>query len=219
MKTTHIKIKELNTCEDVLRIRPVNAFFVSRYRQAMRNGDQFPPLIVEKGTNRIVAGNTRYEAYLAEYGEEKAVPCILKSYASPAELIEDAVRDNAKHGNPLDGISRRRAALRLAELGRDHEAIARLLGVSCKQVHEWGGQVVIVRGTKAPQPVKRGLEHMSGQKVSVDNYKTHIKTDRGVPIAQQAKQLSRWIRNGWVDMTDPKTSAAIGELKEAIETL
>lgn len=208
------KISELIQDEAILEIRRVNPVFVSRYRQAMRNGDKFPPLIIDtNGT--VISGNHRYESYLAEYGEDKAVDVIVKHFSSEAERIEEAVRDNSRHGNPLDGISRKNAILKLSELGRDAESIGRLLGISVKRVDELAGISVIIRGTGKcvyHKAVKHGLEHISGQTVKKADYETHIQRDMGVPAKTAALQLTRWLQNDWVDWTDSKTVDAISAL-------
>jgi hypothetical protein len=206
-----IKIKNLNRDSEILAIRNVNPLFVSRYRQAMRQGDQFPPIIIDGRTKTVVSGYHRLDSYEQEYGEDYTIEVVSKTYATEADRIEEAVRENSKHGNPLDGISRRRAALRLAELGRDADAIAKLLGVSVKRVEKMGDQVVCVRGISTPQPVKRGLEHMRGETVSAKDYKNHIAADRGVPAVAIANQLNRWFENGWV-AADEKTFEAIEKL-------
>jgi hypothetical protein len=221
MKTAQktMKIGELKQDPAILDLRPVNPLFVSRYRQAMRNGDKFPPIVIEKdGT--IISGNHRFESYLGEFGENYDVPVEVKSYKDAAARIEDAIRDNARHGNALDGITRKRAILVLSKLGRSAEAIGALLGISAKRVEDMAGMSVLVIGAKGskpePQPVKRGLEHMAGKQVTAAQYQSHRQTDRGFPAAQNARQLIRWIENGWIDWTDDETKSAMIELHAAI---
>jgi hypothetical protein len=218
-KTTTRKIGQLKQDPAILDLRPVNPLFVSRYRQAMRNGDEFPPLIIDQDDN-IVSGNHRFESYLGEFGENHEVPVTVKKYKSPVERIEDAIRDNARHGCAMDGITRKRAVLILSQFGRTPEAIAKLLGVTAKRVEEMAGLSVIVIGGKGEkqttEPVKRGLEHMAGKKVTRAQYESHRHQDRGVPAAQSARQLIRWIANEWVDWTDADNVAALSELHAAI---
>jgi hypothetical protein len=218
MKTIKIAIKNLSQCAEILALRPVNQMFVSRYRTAMRNGDEFPPPIVDQD-HSIVSGNHRYESYLYEYGEDHVIEVIVRNYKDEAERIADAVRENNKHGNPLDGVSRKRISLRLAQLGWEPERIAQLLGIPCRSVERIGNEIVFLRGVKEPQPIKRNLKHIAGATVRKEDYAEHIQSDIGVNCAFLAKQLARHIRCGWVNMDDPETAAAIGELKEAIETL
>jgi hypothetical protein len=216
-----IKLNQLTESEEILGIRPVNDVIVSQYRQAMRAGAKFPPLIVEKIGKQfqIIAGNHRFGAYVAEYGEDHEVETDVRRYKTDADRIEDAIRDNSKHGLRLDSITRKRVVCRLSQLGRSSESIAQLLHVSVKRIEDMGGMTVVVRGQKNPQPIKHGLEHLAGTSVTETQYKEHTAADRGVPAYTQAKQLTRWIRNGWVNMEDPKTATAIAELREVIETL
>lgn len=210
------KLKQLKTDPNILDLRPVNPVFVSRYRQAMRSGDKFPPLIIDK-EGAIVAGNHRFAAYSEEFSPDHEVEVIVKSYKTAADRVEDAIRDNARHGNPLDGITRKRAILKLSELGRTAEAIGKVLGISAKRVEELAGISVIVVGG-GTQPVKRGLEHISGKTVTASEYAEHRQCDRGVPAAQSARQLIRWMENGWIDWKDADTFNAMSELRDAIAT-
>jgi hypothetical protein len=216
-----LKLNQIYAWDDLLEIRPVNDVIVSQYRQAMRAGANFPPVVVEKVGKRfrLIAGNHRANGYVQEYGDEHEIEAEIRKYDTDADRIEDAIRDNSKHGLRLDGITRKRVICRLSQLGRSPESIATLLLVSVKRVEELGGMTVVIRGNQHPQPIKHGLDHMAGTVVTAAQYKEHSVADRGVPVVQQAKQLARWIRNGWVNMDDPKTAAAIAELKEVIETL
>lgn len=217
MKTKRIRVGELEPNNDVLEIRPVNVLKVSEYRQHMRSGAQFPPVHIIKGTNMLVSGHHRCAAYVAEYGADYMVDAIEVDVSDPADIIEHAVRENIKHGLPLDSISKKRAVLRLSSLGRTPEQMAELFGVSVKRIEMIADMCVIVRGK--PAAIKRGLEHIAGTKVSVREYETHNKRDRGVPAWQNANQLTRWIENGWVDMSDPKTYSAMEQLQAAIAKL
>ena len=208
-------LSELKQSEDILEIRRVNPVFVSRYRQAMREGDKFPPLIITTD-NVIVAGNHRFEAYTAEYPETHKVDVEVRKYKSDADIIADAVRDNARHGNPLDGISRKRAVMKLLQLGKKEDEISALFGVSVKRIVEMAGEFVIIRGN-GKRPVKRGLEHLTGQTVTQKQYDEHDRSDRAMKVYSQCEQLIRWLENGWIDLEDPRNVDALSALAESIE--
>ena len=211
-----IKLSKLKQSPDILEIRRVNPVIVSRYRQAMRAGEKFPNMVVQKGTNIIVQGNHRFEAYLSEYGEDHTVTVQEKAYKSDAEMIADSVHDNARHGEPLDGIGRKRAIVKLTQLGMKPEELAQLMGVSVKKVVEIGGLTVMVRGN-GHKPVKHGLEHIVGQTVSAKDYNKHAMTDRALPAYQNAEQLTRWLQNGWVDMNNERNVKALQELHDELD--
>ena len=213
-----VKLNELKQSDDILEIRRVNPVIVSRYRQAVRAGDKFPDIMVQKGTNIIVRGNHRYSAYVEEYGEDHTINVSVKDYKSEAEMIADSVYDNARHGEPLDGIGRRRAIAKLTSLGMDAEKIASLMGVSVKRITELAGFTVLVRGN-GYKPVKGGLEHISGQTVSKRQYEEHDNGDRSIPVYAQCEQLIRWIQNGWVDMNDERNTKALERLHNELEKM
>lgn len=208
-------LSELSQSEQILEIRRTNPVFVSRYAQAMRAGSDFPPLLVTPD-GVIVSGNHRYEAYCQEYPDDHKVDVIVREFADQADMIETAIRENATHGNPLDGISRKRAVLKLIELGRSEQEVAKLLGCSIKRIMSLAGQYVVVRG-EGKKPVKRGLEHLSGQKISKSQYQDHADRDRAMHVVGQCEQLVRWLDNGWVDLEREENIDALRKLGEAID--
>lgn len=216
-RTVKMKVGELIPNPLILEVRPVNDLVVSQYRQHMRAGCVFPRIVALGKTKGIVSGHHRHRAYMLEYGEGHVVDVMLIDLKTDAEALEYAVRENIAHGMPMDGISRKRAIVKLRALGREPEAIANLFGVSVKRVETLASLCVVVRGE--PRAVKRGLEHIAGTKVAEKQYDEHERMDRGVPAWQTANQLVRWIRNGWVNMEDAKTFSAMEQLHAALAEL
>ena len=212
-----VKIGALLPNPAVLEIRPVNPVVVSQYRQHMRAGAAFPVLEIIAGTMMLVCGHHRLDAYRAEFGDDYEIEVKEVSLKTEAEVIERAVSDNIKHGLPMDGISRRRAIIKLATLGRTPNQLAQLFGIAIKRVEAMGEMCVMVRGKS--RAIKRGMEHMAGTTVKPAEYEAHEKRDRGVPAWQNANQLTRWIENGWIDMSDAKTISAMEQLQAALSQL
>jgi hypothetical protein len=197
-----LKLKQVNQDQNLLSIRPVNTVFVSRYRQAYRQGAGFPPITIDQH-KMIVSGNHRYAALLAEFGEEHEIEVVQKKFKTDRDRLEFFANENTKHGNALDGISKKRISLALIKEGATQEDIARIFDVSVKRVISWGGNSVMVeigKGKTEPMPAKRGLE--ATRPMTKIQYKEHIKADRGVPITSLTGQLMRWLRNGFVADTE-----------------
>lgn len=207
--------------ELLTEMRPINEFFVSRYRQAMRTGANFPPPIVEKGTLRIVSGNHRVSAYLEEYGEDHEIEVIERKFKSEAEVLRVFAEENSRHGNPLSGYTQKFIAQRLLSLGDTPEEIAAALNIPVQKVATLGGMNVVVVGSGKRQmkPIKHGLEHKAGATVQAKAYEAHQKQDRGISARSIARQLVRWIDNGWIDMDDASTLDAMEELRQALGRL
>lgn len=154
---------------------------------------------------------------MGEYGEDHMVDVIEMPFDNEGEKIAFAVKQNIAHGLPLDGISKRNALFKLSELGWTPERLAGLFGVSVKRIEKWGEEYVVIRGK--PAPVKAGIEHLHGKRMSQDVYERHRKRDVGLPAYQLADQLMRWIKDGLVNMEDEKNIESLRALKAELENI
>lgn len=110
---------------------------VDRYAQAMRNGDQFPPLVVYRYGKRltIVDGNHRQAA--ARRAGQKHVSVYEIDKSTPVEMIELLTAEaNTKHGEPTSKEWRMRQAVYLLSLGNPEDLVAHALGLSASAVKE-----------------------------------------------------------------------------------
>lgn len=213
-----VKVSDLTIDEKLTRLRPVNEYFVSRYRQAYRAGKDMGEIIVDT-KNRVVSGNHRVTAMVEEFGDDHRTIVTVKSYENEREVLEDFARHNSEHGNALSGASQRAISIELVKNGASKEEIAQLFGVSVKRVEHWSGMTVMVVGGKSgksrqpqPMPAKRGIE--PGTTMEHEQYETHWKQDRGISVVSQVDQLTRWIGNGWVK--DEKSINALNALRDVI---
>ena len=204
MKKIKVKIKDISTDPKLITLRPVNIVFVSRYRQAYRTGADFPLIIVDS-QNLVVSGNHRYQAMLEEFGPDYEITVNQKAFKSEKDRLEFFAAENSHHGNPLDGISKKRIAVSMIEAGATQEDVARVFNVHVQKVIKWGdncAMLVIGRGKTTPVPLKKGPDIEPGQIITRKEYKEHIQCDIGKSPFSIAEQLSRWLRNGWVKKTD-----------------
>jgi|SRR5215468_3322947 len=216
-----VKVGTLQTDPDIIEIRPINEAIVSKYRQNMREGHVFP-LIKVTNDRRIICGNHRWRAIMLEFGEDHIIEAELVRPRTEADAIELSVQDNIMHGEPLDGISLRRALNKLLSMGRTPLDMARLFGRSVGKIKQLAGITVMVvkgKGAPVPMPVKHGLEHLTGKEVKAKDYAEHMKRDLSGSARTHAEQLIRWLRNGWVDLTDIKTVTTLLKLKSMLNKL
>jgi hypothetical protein len=219
MSQKMMKLKNIKIDSYLKDLRPVNIFVVSRYRQSYRAGADMPLIIVDKDTNTIVSGNHRYTAMLAEYGKDYEIPVILKSYKNKADKLKEFAAENAKHGNPLTSISKRRIIHALGKLGEAPQNIAALFNITEKKVIEYGGVQVVEVGTKRKttfEPVKRGIEVPENTILPRKEWAEHIKRDPGMSIVELAEQLSHKLDKGYAAITDDNYNALI-ELRDSID--
>ena len=212
------KLSELKQSDVLLDLRPVNPVVVSRYRQAMRHGAVFPPMKYDVKHNILVGGNHRYAAYMEEFGENHEVEVEKLTCKEWGDVLETFAVDNAQHGMPLEGFHRRRVALALIDAGRTIEQVARLFDVSVGRLEHWGAQTVRIIGQAQPGPVKYGVP-TEPKAIGKREYASHVKVDKGVSVRSMAKQITDYIRRGWIQLEDDRETEALAELKEALDGL
>ena len=211
-------IEKLKQAPWVLDIRPVDAFVVSRYRQAWRQGAKFPPLIADKDTGEIISGNHRWQAAMDEFGPDFTIPVYFEKFKSRADALRIVAESNATHGVPMDGITRRRLTIAMLNEGVSEEEIAKILGVAVTRLRIWGKQSITVQiGRKyVARPVKAGIDTETVKTMTKNEYREHIDRDQGLQARYMAEQLTRWLHNGWVNFNDEATANAVRELGQAI---
>lgn len=216
-----MRIGDLVFDKNLTEIRPVNMYFVSRYRQAARSGAQFPALIIEKGTKRIVSGNHRATMYLEEYGEDHEVDVIEKAFPDEKDVLREFAKENSKHGNALSGWSMKYITQKLLDLGDTPEDIASVLNIPVQKIKKMGDMFVVVTGDKKKKehkPVKNGVsKKILGTEIKSSEWEVHKKNDRGISPVKIAEQIMRWIENDWIDWDDEKTLETFKSLLESIE--
>lgn len=225
MKTQKMKISELVFDENLLSLRQINDQVVSRYKQALLTGAEFPPLVIEKGTNRIASGNHRTNAMIEAFGHNYEAEVIVKKFASEKDFLLEAVRENSSHGNPLSGFERKSLSASLHSHGATNDEMAKAFGVLVHNVECWlGGTVaVVIIGQNKSQvvqveteqrPVKRCFP--TDREITKPQWEEHNKKDLGLPIGQLASQISRWIKNDYIERNEANLSVLL-TLKEALD--
>jgi len=213
-----VRVGDLKFNERLLTARPVNAVFVSRYRQAYRSGCNLGEIVVNKKTMEIVSGNHRVTALLQEYGADHEIDVTARVFPDDLSVLKCFAEANAAHGNALSGASRRAVTLMMLEAGATTGEVANLFGVSVHRIEVWGDQTVMVitgKGKSEPKPSKAGIP--LGTTMKKAQYDTHWKADRGIAAYSQAEQLIRWIRNGWIDTECVRTMTSLTELQKELE--
>lgn len=167
----------------------VNTFHVRRLRDALQAGAKLPPLIVEHGTNRLVDGRHRHDAYAAQ--GVKTVDVEPRKYASEAELFADAVRLNVAHGEGLDRYTIRNAIIRLSEMGFEREQITEIVRVPAVQVDLMRRGFAIAAASNKPIALKGGLSHLSGEHLDEQQMEVnkHYAGGRAVLLVRQIIDL------------------------------
>lgn len=116
---------------------------VERYAEAIGAGDQFPPLVLERGTNRLLDGKHRLEAYKrAEVAEVAVEWHVVPEGMSPKRY---AATLSARHGDRMSNADLKALAIEEAEAdpkGFDLKAFVKDMGIGQATVYDWVGHIL-----------------------------------------------------------------------------
>ena len=216
MKTKKVRLGDLMFDEELLKLRPINNYYVGQYRRAYQAGETLPQIIIEEITQTITSGNHRARAMLLEYGPDHLIKASVKNYESKKERLLDFIQENSKHGFALDGKTKKLLVVEARSLGASVEELALAFGCPITSIiwlENYQIPVVAIGENKVTMhPVKRVIPR--DQEITTEQYKEHMEKDLGVSIGQLAWQITRWVRNGWIREKDMD---ALTVLKTALD--
>jgi hypothetical protein len=214
MKTIKVKTGELFIDPKLTKMRPTNPYYVSQYRQAYRAEAPMPYIIIQKGTKRVVSGIHRLTALRLEYGTDYTIQVVEQELNTELEVLQFFAKENATHGNALSNFSRRNIAVEIIKEGGTAEQVASIFNISVNRVAILcDGEVaqVIIGSPDSDNPetedvlVKNGFEPQ--HPITKEEYETHLKADRGIPVTSQINQLIRWLKGDLIKRNDQNLTA------------
>jgi hypothetical protein len=115
---------------------------VNRYAESLNAGDEFPPIVLETGTNRLLDGMHRLQAHKQALRDVINVVWQEVPEGVPAKLFAASL--SAKHGDRIKGDELREIAREIAEGNPDYnlQTIAKYSGVTRQTVSKWVGDIV-----------------------------------------------------------------------------
>jgi hypothetical protein len=178
---------------DALYPRPsLNDILVNRYIAAHEAGAVFPPIIVERGTNRLVDGRHRLDVFRRK--EVEKIPVEFRVYETEADLFAEAVRLNKEHGQPLTFYDLKSAILRLETMGYSRDKISGAVGWTRDKVEAVAKQSATSESSGEPVALKGGLRHVQGQALT-DNQVAAVKRYSGGQAVFYIRQLAMLLDN------------------------
>lgn len=115
---------------------------VNRYAEALNAGDEFPPIVLEADTNRLLDGKHRLEAHRQAIRDTIRVVWQEVPEGIPAKLFAASL--SAKHGDRIKGDELKLIAREIAEENPDYDlkTIASYSGVTRQTVSKWVGDII-----------------------------------------------------------------------------
>lgn len=143
----------------------VDSTHVKHLAETMQAGHTLPPVIVDAKTMRVVDGFHRVRAARSLHGAEATMLCELRTYATEADVLADAIRLNAAHGRNLAPWDRARCIMLAEQVGLEGPRIAELLCVRIESL-ELKKVTRFAEYHNEPVPIKRTISHLAGQELT-----------------------------------------------------
>lgn len=89
---------------------------IADYVDALKAGEKFPPVIVDKKSNRVVDGFKRTTAALRFGGDDADIEVEVRSYPDQAALLLESISLNANHGMRFSHYDARRCIVLCRQL-------------------------------------------------------------------------------------------------------
>ena len=164
-----MKIGELVFDFDLYPRSDIDTHNIAYMSQAEDAGVEFPPVVIDKKSKRIVDGFHRVKMYRQKYDDNYKIEVIKKTYGSEKEILLDAIRLNASHGKMLSRHDRVRCILQSEKFKLKIDEVASALSMTVEKINqlktERVGELKVGRTIRSI-PLKRTIRHMSGKRLT-----------------------------------------------------
>lgn len=212
-----LKLAELIFDWDIYPRPDIDSAHVKSMAEAEEAGAEFPPILVEKKSKRVVDGWHRCRKQQRVYGKDGSIMCTLKTYRSEVEVIEDVMDLNATHGKKLSSYDHARCILIADRVGLSDKRLAIALHMPISKISE-------LRSTKiastedGPIAIKVAVGHMAGRKLSRKQAIAVTKLGGNSPTFT-ANQLIIMIEANLIDKSNETLMEKLKALGKLIRTL
>ncbi len=212
------KLSELVLDFDLYPRTQIDSQHVSAMVEAENAGVEFPPLVIDKKSKRVVDGFHRYKKHQRVHGPDATIPVVEKSYKNDAAMLLNAIRYNANHGRNLSSYDRAHSVLLAEKLGLADKAVAGALSMTVDKV-EW---LRVSKSAKVGNgkvtttvPIKQTIRHMAGQKLTRLQVEANAKLG-GMNQAFYVNQLLTLIEADLIDKENQPLLEALRKLHERL---
>jgi hypothetical protein len=130
LMATNFPVAELVFDRNIYPRAEPSSGHIALLADALRAGESFPPILVEKITKRIIDGVHRWKAWQRVNGDDSEILCEFIEEPDEAKLFVLCVEHNTAHGLLLTPFERTTCMLKLEKLGVTRETALSALRMS-----------------------------------------------------------------------------------------
>lgn len=197
----------------------VEEYNVNQLAEALRAGSEFPPVLVERGSFRVVDGFHRIPAYIKVYGLDVKIPCEVRAFESDVELFEEAAKRNVGHGRKLTSWDLKRCLSLAEDFEIEPEEIEKVLSITPKTAERLRlGSARVGNGVTArrPVPLKNTIRQMAGKTLTKEQEETNEKLGGHAQLFY-VNQLVMLIRSDLLDSGNERLMEQLVDLRALLD--
>ena len=164
-----VKAGELVIDMDLYPRQKINRFHVNRLVEALKSGEELPPVHADRKTKIVSDGNHRVEAYFKHGGAAAGISVIWHDYKNKAEMFDDAILLNSSHGMAFSVFDLGRILIKSEEYVIKVERICRMLHISMHKAQK------ILNRIKEVTVTSEKTEEQSGEETEEQPKKVYVK--------------------------------------------
>ena len=213
-----VVLSELVRDVELLPRGKVDDLNVSQLAEAIRQGVQLPPIVIDTRHNLVVDGFHRCEAYERVSGLDVEIRVERRQFRNRIEMLLYSTAANNEQGKPLSNYDQNVAAHKLLAMGVSWKRISAALSVDESKLRNrvlLSGPVEKMPGVLAdPVVLKRDFRHLEGQPMTTSAHIAHSKAS-GAGVLYSARDVIRRIESetiNWQHESIKKTLANLRDL-------
>lgn len=195
----------------------LDATNLSRIKEGLRAGVQFPPIIIDAKSNRIVDGFHRQEAIIDIFGEDAQVEVEKREYANDTAMFMEAARLNSIQGLPLSPRDKAHVILKLRKSKVPWPAVAETLGMTDSKAKDFLAKRTAKTTTGMRIPLPYGANSLAGKQMNKEE-EHFARTSNGTVPTLHMRLLLNALRADAVKLNEEQKELA-AELIERLSKL
>ena len=179
-------------------------------------GAQFPPIIIDAASKRIVDGFHRSRVLKHRLGPDAEIEVEARTYADDRELFLDAARLNSHAIRKLARSDQVRIIILARQFGAGDGEIAAALNVPAERVPQLAVRIAVIETSGEKVPLKEGSKHLgesAGFTITAEQARV-IRSSRAVATVRAIKELADGLELGILNLED--VAIAQGFLRLAV---
>jgi len=214
-----MKLSDLVLDFDMYLRGDINHQNVTYMKEAQEAGAEFPPILVDKKTKKVVDGFARYTKDKQLYGLDCEVECEVRSFKNEGEMAREAMIINSKHGNRLTKQDYVRCILIGEERGLTLKQISFALNISLAGLKNLKtGRICPIPSispTGQSIPIKQTIKHMAGKVLNKEQVRANDKLS-GMNQNFYVRQVIILIDSDLLNLEDERLMSDLEELYEKL---